>query len=179
MSLTLKADGTHAAPWVTIPDSREALLGGQAAAADLNDARLAELQREYIIDLFGFDRASVADLSTYEVFMRADAHHRAVWAAGDVLGGTPVTTEQPAEKPASKPRAARNKPAAKAAEATPDVTPTAEPEPPAPHKYQDVLDAIAAAESVKDVQQVFLANKAAFEDADVAEAAQARTQAVK
>src|SRR5690606_39999773 len=79
----------------------------------------------------------------------------------DAGQGWPASGERPAAEQA---------PAEAAAQAAPEA-------PKEQHKwFEGVLDKIAAAESKADVQKVFLAHKAAFEDPDVAAAAKAKTE---
>lgn len=155
MTLTLKATGEHQAPWVTVPDGAP------------------EEQKAYLVELFGLDITTCTDKTTYEVFMECDAIHRATYLAAKRLGGTPVSvsyTDAGQGWPANGERpAAEQAPA----EAAPQAAPEA---PKEQHKFQGVLDKIAAAESKADVQKVFLAHKAAFQDPDVAAAAKAKTE---
>lgn len=139
MSLTLKADGTHAAPWVVIPDGT-----------------VAE-QREYMIELFGVDRVSVENLTTYELFLQLDSQHKAAFLAAKKLGATPVSkTEAPVNS---------TKEGAKDAVDRAFEEPAAPVEPPHPH--QGVLNELANATSKRDLQSIYLANNEAFKDPDV------------
>ena len=155
MTLTLKATGEHQAPWVTVPDGAP------------------EEQKAYLVELFGLDITTCTDKTTYEVFMECDAIHRATYLAAKRLGGTPVSvsyTDAGQGWPANGEQSAAEQ---SPAEAAPQAAPEA---PKEQHKFQGVLDKIAAAESKADVQKVFLSHKAAFQDPDVAAAAKAKTE---
>lgn len=172
MSLTFKAHGGYDAPWFVVPDPQ---------ATDLSDPlALAHWQKHYLIAAFGLETVEgIESMTLNQVAHVAEP----LWASGAVvakeLGGKPVADVAPAanvqvqqDAPSAPQAAQQTAPWDDAPAAAPEAP--AAPEEPA-HPHQDVLDQIEAATSKRDIQAIFLANKASFSDAKVAEAAQAKT----
>lgn len=178
MSLTFKAHGGHDAPWFVVPDP---------AATDLSSPTShVEWQKTYLIAAFGLvDVPGIANKTLHELAVICEPLWSGANNVAKLLGATPVADTQPvpAPSPAANVQVQQDAPSAPQAAQQPapwEDGPAATPEAPAApeepaHPHQDVLDQIEAATSKRDIQAIFLANKASFSDAKVAEAAQAKT----
>lgn len=178
MSITFKAHGGYDAPWFVVPDQ----LGTDLSSA----VEHAAWQKQYLIAAFGLGAVEgIQDMTLHQVAVIAEPIWGGSSTVAKLLGGTPVVEETTQggslagkAKPAAKAedvQVQQEAPAAPQPAADHGPMPDATPEPAAPENpFQGVLDDIAAATTKKDLQKIFMANKKAFEDKAVADAAAAK-----